>query len=356
MMTKRKFLTPLVQVGIIIFWIIVIGIFLSLGNIASWFTRPRAISILTWTYIIDEQKVKEFEKKTGITVYLNYFESNEELLAKLHFSKEGYDLVIPSDFMTQQLIQKGMLKKLDPQQVAPILKTIKRELLGHYFDPHNEYSIPCLWDIYGIGVNKTYFGNTVPPATWKLIFDKQLTPGHVAMTNDPREAILLAAQYLFGTIDNLDEKKLELVEELLLQQKKWVEAYTDLRADYLLASGTSPVAVLPIAYVMRSLRFFNYLSFVLPEQTFILIDSFVIPTTSKRDDLVYEFINYLLQPEVAQYHFHAFGFLPPRTDTFDVVDIPQIDLKKLNWKKLEFFRNVIQPARLNAMWRTIKAM
>src|SRR3989304_9800562 len=157
MVTKPTFLTFIIRIFIISFWVFAIIFFLSLGRVASWFANKRAISVLTWTRVIDEQKVKEFERRTGITVYLNYFESNEELLTKLRFSNENYDLIMPSDFMTEKLIQDGMLKKLNKRELASILETISPELLGHYFDPNNDYSIPCLWDLYGIGINKNFF-------------------------------------------------------------------------------------------------------------------------------------------------------------------------------------------------------
>ena len=340
---------------IIGFWILICMGFLYTPRIAQFFTRKKSLSILTWTHVIDPGILQIFDEKTGIKVYLNYFENNEELLTKLRLSKENsYDIIIPSDFMVEQLIQEDMLKKLDPNRVIPILEQIKPELLCHYFDPKNEYSIPCLWDLYGLGINDNHFTKK-PPASWSLIFDKNVTPGHIAMTNDPREVILLAARYLFHSIDNLEDKKLDAIESLLLQQKKWVEAYTDLRADYLLASGTSPVAVLPFSALIKTFIVHKHLSFILPTKTFILIDSFVIPKMSSKDDYIYKLINFLMDQEVVTHHFNEFKFLPTRADVLNTITVPMINLKKISWKHLDFFRNVIPFKKLHDMWRTLKA-
>lgn len=340
---------------IILFWILVCMGFLYIPRITGFFERKKSIAVLTWTNVIDPIKLQAFEEQTGIKVYLNYFENNEELLTKLHLSKENsYDLIIPSDFMVEQLIQKNMLKKLDQNHIAQMLHSIKPQLLGHYFDPKNEYSIPCLWDLYGLGINNHSFKKP-PVASGALLFDKQITPGNIAMTNDPREVILLAARYLFKNIDNLDNKKLHAIEKLLIEQKKWVEAYTDLRADYLLASGTSPVAILPFSALIRTLIVHPYLAFLMPKNTFMLIDSFVIPKTSIKEKYTYALINFLLQPDTVRHHLALYKFLPARKDILDENIIPMIDIKKIPWKHLDFFRNVIPFKKLNDMWRTLKS-
>lgn len=336
-------------------WILAIMGVLLLPHLEKIFRSKKAISILTWTNVIDPQKIASFQQKTGIKVYLNYFENNEELLTKLRFAKgAGYDLIIPSDFMVKQLIQEHMIKKLDRARINNLLAIIKPQLIGNYFDPHNDYSVPYLWDLYGIGINSTYFPTT-PAASWDLIFDKNITPGHVAMTNDPREVILLAARYLFHTIDNLNASRLEKISNLLLSQKKWVAAYTDLRADYLIAAGTSPVGVLPFSAVMKTIRVNPHLKFLLPAETFILIDSFVIPTTSSKDEYVYQFMEFLFQESMVLHHFTRYGTLPARHDVLRTISIPMLDINTIDWSKLEFFRNVIPASVLHTMWRTLKA-
>ncbi|HJZ23233.1 MAG TPA: extracellular solute-binding protein [Candidatus Babeliales bacterium] len=345
----------MIRISMIIFWSGVICLFLMVPRIFDLMSKKSTISVLTWPNIIDINRLKAFEREMGVRVYVNYFDSNEELLTKLRVAKEQYDLIIPSDFMVEQLTHLGLLKELDFEFSRSVLAHIEPQLLNNYFDPGNKYSIPCMWDIYGIAINKKYFDNRTPKPDWELIFDAKKTPKHVVMTNDPRELILVSSMYLFGSIYNLTEKKLVEIENLLLQQKKWVEAYTDLRADYLLASGASPVALLPLSYVLRSLGHYQNIDFLLPSKTFMLIDSFVIPKSSRNEKLTYDLIRFLLREEETIHNTTIHGFLPPQKNLLAKLDLPFLRGAKIPWHSLDFFKNVILPGRIMQIWRTLKA-
>ena len=74
----------------------------------------RIVNVLNWSSYIPDEVIKDFEKEYNIKVNYGTYSSNEELLAKLSSSKEGtYDVVFPSDYMVELMIQKDMLKELD---------------------------------------------------------------------------------------------------------------------------------------------------------------------------------------------------------------------------------------------------
>ena len=50
---------------------------------------------------------------------------------------------------------------------------------------------------------------------------------------------------------------------------------------------------------------------------FITIENLAIPQASTKEDLVYQFINFLYRPETAVHHFNQFAFMPA---VYDVVD------------------------------------
>ena len=78
----------------------------------------KSITVFTWPLIIDANYITEFERETGIKVYLSYYENNEELLTKLKTTQgRGYDLVIPSDYTIEQLIKDGLVKKIDISKI-----------------------------------------------------------------------------------------------------------------------------------------------------------------------------------------------------------------------------------------------
>ena len=61
---------------------------------------------------------KEFEKLTGIKVNYLTFESNETMYSQVKSGGVNYDIVIPSDYMIERLIDEGMLAKIDTSALS----------------------------------------------------------------------------------------------------------------------------------------------------------------------------------------------------------------------------------------------
>lgn len=357
-MHNNALLNGITKLLIIIFWIGIFFGFLYVPMVFQFWKNDKSLNVATWTDMLDEDMIKRFEKETGIVINLSYFDNNDELLVKIRETKgQGYDLIIPSDHTVQLLAHDGLLQPLDKSKIT-VWDRVNPRLLGAYFDPENIYSIPYYWGIYGIGVNKDYFHGIMPEASWNLIF-KPLNPfAKISMLDNPREAILLTAFALFGTIENLDNKQLEAVKQRLIEQKKWVEAYTEYRADYLLLSTTCPVVVSTSAYMFRLMGVQKNVEFIIPtEGTFTVTDNWVIPTASNHQELVYQFINFLYQPDVIEHHFNVFTFIPATIDIETLlVDYPSIYEAHTNQQtQLLYFKNVLSKTILNDIWIALKA-
>ena len=112
---------------------------------------------------------------------------------------------------------------------------------------------------------------------------KSLTPGHIGVPDDARELVLLAAHYLFGSLANLDDRKLEQITALLKKQKKWVELYGDLRTDYLLFSKTSPVVAAMHPDLAHAVNSTPNIVFIIPEEgAFAVLDSLALVKNSEK--------------------------------------------------------------------------
>jgi len=340
----------------VILWCGIFFLFLYIPSLRLLFFQKPSINILAWPDVFNASYLADFEKETGIQVHVNFFEFNEELLVKLRTNPHhGYDLIMPSDHMAQLLIKEKLVKKIDTAQLT-FFNDIYQELLFHYYDPNNEYTIPYFWGIYGLGVVGSYFSR-LPRSSWSLIFDKNIVPSCVCMINDAREAILIAAQYLFGRIDGLADDEYELIKQLLLEQKKWVLLYSDLQVEYVLGSEICPVIVTSSADIAKIIRWKSDIHFMIPKEgSFILIDSFAIPATSTKDAYVYQFLNYLYQPTVFQRYVDRFGFFSPlksvSTPHFDeTVTVPTENL----FKEFSFFRADIPEKKLHELWIALKA-
>ncbi len=356
-MSKKTNVQFLVRICMVIIVLIGVGLFLYAPRILYFLRKEKSITVLTWPQVIDASYLREFEDKTGIKVYIRYFENNGELLTKLESTGgQGYDLIMPTDYAAQQLIKKGLIKKLDKTKLN-FWHTLYPALLGHYYDPNNEYTIPFFWGIEGIGFDKDYFAGKKIPLSWSLLFDPRIVPSRIGMVDEARILILVAAYYLFGTIDNLTDQHISRIKRLLLDQKKRVHIYTDLRSEYLLASKTCPVVLISSADVARVLPYFDHVGFIVPhEGSFLSIDSFALSATSDKDEFVYPFLNYIYRADVLQYYVNKFNFFPPTMNVQSAFKYKGISVPtKRMIQKLHFFRNVLPERVLNEIWIALKA-
>lgn len=343
----------LIRFSMVCFWLGIFLLFLLFPQFVQRFYKQKSITVLTWPTLIDAQKLGEFEKQTGIKVYLRYFENNEELFAKMKETKGyGYDLIMPSDYTVQLMINEGLLKKIDKTKLN-FLHNLYPHLINNYYDPHNEYCVPFFWGIYGIAFDKDHF--KIPPnPSWALVFDEHIAQKHTCMIDDARELILIAARYVYGKQESLSTEQLEYIKQLLMKQKNWIEMYTEERSNFQLASKASSVAVIFSAIVSRIMRQFDYIDFIIPQEgSFLVVDSFAMPITSDKDDLVYQFLNYVYQSEVLSAYINKYGYFAPIKNVPIQGRIPFPTEEQ--FKKINFFRNILTKKQISDLWIALKA-
>lgn len=345
-----------IRSGMVAFWCLVILVLLFLPRVAAWLRPQKSLNIFTFPLLIDAQRVSEFENRTGIKLHMHYYESNDELFAKVYATEHhGYDIIIPSDYEVQQfLTYNGLLKKIDKSRLN-FWHRLNPQLLGHYFDPNNDYSIPYHWEIYGLGFSYAMFGGKTPPATWDVLFDPAVGPARVGMANNVLEISSLAALYLFGTLRSLSEEEVAQMKALLFRQKKRVDVYTDLRANYLLQSKMVAATICSAGDIRR--HDVPGLGFVVPaEGGFVSIDSVCIPNSCAKDDIVYQFINFLYEADVMQHHVDLYSLWPALTDVTVKEDGRELMLTTLrDFKQFHFFEKVATDKQLSQLWIDLKS-
>lgn len=154
----------------------------SCGGTASTLENPRAVytrdyegttlNVFNWgMYISDGSEGSfdvnaAFEELTGIKVnYMNY-DANESMYSKLKSGAVSYDIVIPSDYMIERLINENMLLKLDMSKITNY-DLIDEQYKQLYFDPNNEYSVPYSVGLVGMIYNTTMVEGE--PDSWGLM-------------------------------------------------------------------------------------------------------------------------------------------------------------------------------------------
>ena len=266
------------------------------GNSQSPPLTPQTLYYFTWSDYADPALLTEFEKRTGTRVVVDTFSSNEELLAKVQSGASGYDVVVPSDFMAGVMAKLGLLAELDLQRI-PNAQLLEEHLKGLPFDPHQQFAIPYLWGTVGIGYDSQVF--PTPPESWDILWDSRYR-GRISMLNDQREVFGMALRSMGHSLNSQDPLEIEQVKEKLIRQKPLVKTYTSEHFDQLLVSGEVVLAHAWGGPIARATRERPSVKYIVPrEGGTIWTDCLAIPETSKKKKLAMEFINYLLDVDVA---------------------------------------------------------
>ena len=111
------------------------------------------LHLYNWGEYMGENLISDFEEQTGATVNVDYFESNEQMYIKVA-NGESFDVLVPSDYMIERLIQEDLLQPLDKDKLTN-LDQLSDGVMGLDYDPNNDYSIPYFWGTVGIVYDKT---------------------------------------------------------------------------------------------------------------------------------------------------------------------------------------------------------
>ena len=180
------------------------------------------------------------------------------------------------------------------------------------------------------------------------------------MLNDPIDVVAMASHYLFGQQEQLNPKQLTKLKNLLIDQKRWTEAYVDFRGDYFLLTGNCPVVVATSSYIARSMTTYDYIDFVIPEDgMFICIENLCLPKATEKQELVYEFVNFLFSKKSVETHFENFGIFPSTLQSYTDIDMHPT-LRNLltfsveNPDKILFLKELVSQKDLHDMWISVK--
>lgn len=351
-----------IRILFILFWVCCLTGFILLSYVSRYFVPERSLSIYMWSDKIDESILQKFEKETGIKIYVNYYESNEELITKFEIAKDlNCDIILPSEYIIEPLAQQGFLKKIDKSR-CNFVDRIYPEFMNLSFDQNNQYSLPIYWDVLGLGYTHSYFKDSLPSNSWGLIFNKDLVPcKQISMVDDSREAIFLTLKYLKWNRTQLNSQQLDIIENLFLEQKSWVGAYTDFQQGYFLTSKTYPLVVGQRERIVREMLTDDDLGFTIPEEgSLLILSNVVICASSQKDDLIYQFLNYIYNHDIMMFNCKKFCLLPTTKDILEELPQQYIGVEDFlpgqkNFEKLNIFPNILTQKQINDIWIAFKS-
>lgn len=261
--------------------------------------------------------IKEFENETGIKVNYTNYETNEEMYNILKNTNSSYDVIIPSDYMIQKLISEDMLAEIDFDNV-PNYANIMDKYKTTVYDEEGKYSVPYSWGVVALCYNKTMVDEK--PTSFSVLWDEKYS-GQMLMFNNSRDAMAIAMR-LKGidpsvvTKEDVDTAAAYLKEQKPLL-KKYVmdQVFTEMEGSQ---AALAPYYAGDIAMMMDNNEDLDY---VLPEEgSNLFMDAMCIPKSSKNKELAEEFINFMLEPEVAKANAEYIGYSTPNQAAYDILD------------------------------------
>ena len=352
---------------IILFYTTVIGTFLFLPRIMEYWDDGKSLNVYTFAGLVAYDVIEAFEKEHNVKVSLKYYDSNEELFAKFKISGgEGYDVVMPSDYMIDLLIKEELLHKLDHHKIADV-KNLDNRLLGHYFDKKNEFSLPMGWTPYGILYSKKIFKKQPKQLSLDLLFKSPEMLSHLAtmpykisMKDDYREAILLSSLYLFGDIKSLTPERLKKIRLLLIKQKSWVENYLHQDIGYFFIADIIHVAIADSSYSKKVMEESDDFDFIIPKEgSFVSIENMAIPKSCKKVDLAHKFIAFVLSKKQSLVNTKAYGLNPSNKEVYPLIskkffNNPNFFPDSKVFGRLHVIHNNLPIKHLEKIWLDVK--
>ena len=112
------------------------------------------LNVYNWGEYLDPDVLDIFEEETGIQVVYEEYETNEIMYPKVQSGAISYDVVCPSDYMIQRMIENDLLAEINWDNI-PNIKNIGQTYMDQSkaFDPENKYSVPYCWGTVGIRVS-----------------------------------------------------------------------------------------------------------------------------------------------------------------------------------------------------------
>ncbi|MEO8356141.1 MAG: spermidine/putrescine ABC transporter substrate-binding protein [Chloroflexota bacterium] len=281
------------------------------------------IFLYTWVEYMDPDILTQFEEECGVQVAETNFDSNETLLATLQAGGADYDIVVPSDYMVQIMVDEGMLMELDWNLITNI-QNMDELNVNQYFDPEQQYTVPYFWGTSGFAVDTTVVTDVEP--SWKMMFDPN-SPycGQISMLDDSRETIGAALMYLGYPINDVDPAHLEEAKNLLIEQARCVKAYDSQTNDDLIISGETVLAHMWTGdAILAGLPDYGGregIVYVIPQEgTTIWQDNMAIPVGAPNAYTAMVFMNYLSDPEIAAQNAEYVGYGTPNAAAKEFID------------------------------------
>ena len=286
------------------------------------------VIVYNWGEYLDPEVITMFEEETGIDVIYEEFETNEIMYPKVQSGAIAYDVVCPSDYMIQKMLDNGLLAEINFDNV-PNLKNIGQRYMdkSREFDPENKYSVPYCWGTVGILYNKTMVDE--PIDSWSILWDDKYRD-NILMQDSVRDAFGVTLKYLGYSLNSTDLDELTEAMNLLIVQKPLVQAYVIDQVRDKMIGNEAAIGVIYSGEAIYTQNENPDLEYVIPKEgSNIWIDSWVIPKNAEHKENAEAFINFLCRPDIALMNFDYITYSTPNTAARELIEDEDIRNSKI---------------------------
>ena len=355
--------------------------------------RAQLLKVYNWSDYIDESVLPEFEQwykeQTGEEIHVVYqtFDVNETMLSKIAKGHEDFDVICPSDYITERMLNEGLLLPLDfasiPDSInyislnrSPYMQGVFRE-----FNPDidaNDYSVAYMWGTTGIIYN-TDEVTAEEASTWDVIRNPKFA-GRILIKDAPRDVYGPVLIYLRqkelqeGTVTlqalmhDSSDASIADVESYLREVKKGVLGW---EADFGKEQMTKNRGVISLNWsgdavwaIEEAAEVGVHLDYIVPEEgSTVWFDGWVIPKYARNVKAATWFIDFMCRPDIAIRNMEETGYVSANgapevlesqiDESYDPVDLsyffPGMDSVRVN-PVLYPDRSVIERCALEHDW------
>lgn len=313
----------------------------------------KELVLYTWEGLFPQEVLDDFEKEKGIRIINSNFDSNETMLEKVQQSDgKDYDVVIGDDYIIEQVVKNGLAKEPDKSKLSNY-GNINPLYQSQFYDPDNKYTIP-----HGAGIplivydpEQVDFEITGYEDLWNSKLEDKIAT--IASYRAVEGMVLLT---MGKSMNEEDPTVIKEAGEKLVSLAPNIRMIQDTNTQNALLNGEASVAILYTSQVIAALQENPDLKVVYPKEGLGFgIMNFFIPKNAPDTEEAYEFLNYILEPEVAAKCFDFVGYYCTNKAADDLVNPDLVVPDSVT--KGEIIQNVSTEAEevYNQNWTEFKA-
>lgn len=346
--------------AVLIIALIVGGIFYNINTLKN--HSGEKVIVYNWGEYLDPKTIELFEEETGISVTYEEYETNEIMYPKIVSQAIAYDVVCPSDYMIQRMIENDLLAEINWDNI-PNVKNMDPTYMeqSKSFDPENKYSVPYCVGTVGILYNKSMVKE--PVDSWDILWDSKYKDS-ILMQDSVRDAFAVALKRLGHSINFTEVDQLAAAAEDLMEQKPLVQAYVVDQVRDKMIGNEAALGVIYSGEAGYTKRENPDLEYVIPKEgSNVWLDSWVIPKNAKNKENAEKFINFMCRPEIALMNFEYLTYSTPNLKAREMIEDEEIRNSKIlfpepedliNCETFQFLGDDVD-SYYNELWNKVKS-